>query len=397
MNLEHVTVAVLKEIMPEERRVAATPETVSRMIAAGARVRVETGAGEGSFFPDADYRSAGAEVCPDAQAACRSADVVLKVKEPRPDERTGLHEADRLEAGQCLVCFLHPASPSNRDMINRLARRGVTALTLDGIPRIARAQPMDALTSMSTVAGYKGFLMAADLLPKFIPFAGTAAGPVPPASALIVGAGVAGLQALAMAKRMGARVSAIDIRAEAREQAGSLGAEVMDPGVPPDLAEHTGGYARALPSDWLKREREAIAPLLAKADLVMLSALVPGRVAPVLVTDEMIAGMQPGSVVVDIAVDQGGNCDATEPGRIAARHGVQIIGIANIPGRVPSTATWMYARNVLNFLDFLAPAGAMDVNREDEILAGTLTTHGGRVVHTGALESWASLDGGGAA
>ena len=217
------------------------------------------------------------------------------------------------------------------------------------------------------------------------------------ATLLVVGAGVAGLQALAMAKRLGARVSAVDIRAEAREQAGSLGAEVMDPGVPPDLAEHTGGYARALSSDWLKREREALAPLLAKADLVVLSALVPGKVAPVLVTDEMISGMPPGSVVVDIAVDQGGNCDATEPGRIVGRQGVQIIGIANIPGRVPSTATSLYARNVLNFLDFLAPAGALDVNREDEILTGTLTTHDGRVVHAGALESWAALDEGGAA
>ncbi len=394
MSLKGRTIGVPREIMPGEDRVAATPETVKRLVEMGARVCVEAGAGLGSFHPDEAYAAVGAEVVAGADEIYATADILLKVKEPRADA-SGAHEIDRMREGQVLIGFLHPASPGNHAMVRKLAARGVKAFTLDGIPRMAKTQPMDALSSMSMVAGYKGMLMAADALAKFVPLAGSAVGVVPPASLLVVGAGVAGLQAAATGKRLGATVAAADIRPEAREQAGSLGATVIDPGVPADAAVGEGGYARELSREWLEREREALRPKVEAADIVVLSALVPGRVSPVLVTAPTVRAMRPGSVIVDIAVDQGGNCEVTAPGETVLRHGVTVVGIQNIPGRVPATATLLFARNVLNFLLHLDGTGSVEAATDDEVASSARVTWEGRVVHAGALDAMkASAEGG---
>lgn len=284
-----------------------------------------------------------------------------------------------------LITFLHPAAPDNHDMVRLLCDRGITALTLDGIPRISRAQSMDALTSMSTVAGYKSVLMAANLLKSFVPMMGTAVGVIPPAQFLVVGAGVAGLQAVATAKRLGGVVTASDIRPQALEQAASLGAKVLNTGVPADVAQGAGGYAQALPERWLVQEREALRPAVVAADIVVLAALIPGQVAPLLVDDATVAGMRPGSVIVDIAIDQGGNYECTAHGETITRHGVKIIGIKNIPGQMARSATWMFSRNLCNFLTYLAKDGNLPLDTSDEIVASALVTRNGQLLHRGAL------------
>lgn len=393
MKFAGMTIGIPKEIMPHEARVAALPETVRRMKDAGARVRVERGAGAGCHVADTDYASAGAELCPDPASLYADADVILKVKEPRFHDGLARHEIEMMQAGQYLVAFLHPASPDNRDMLRRLAERNVTALTLDGIPRISRTQNMDALTSMSTVAGYKAMLMAADALEVFVPPMGTAAGAIPPARAAVVGAGIAGLQAVATARRLGAAVQASDIRPSALEQAASLGAQIVDPDVPPEAALGAGGYARELPAELLQRERTALHAALAAADIVVLAALIPGRRAPILMAEDTVAAMRPGSVIVDVAVDQGGNCAVTVPGETVVRHGVTIMGIKNIPGRVPRAASWMFAQNVFHFLSYLADDGRIRLDLEDEVVASTLTVGNGEIVHAGALATLSAQEG----
>ncbi|HOZ45429.1 MAG TPA: NAD(P) transhydrogenase subunit alpha [Candidatus Hydrogenedentes bacterium] len=387
MRFQGLTIGVPKEIMDGERRVAAVPETVTKMVAEGARVLVECGAGEGIGVADSGYEQAGAEMVHDVEGLYAGARLVLKVKEPLFNASHGKHEVEMMGAGQFLIAFLHPASPANHPMVRLLAERNVTAFTLDGVPRISRAQSMDALTSMSTVAGYKAVLMAADRLPKFMPMVGTAVGTVRPARVLAVGIGVAGLQALATAKKLGAVVDAADIRPEACEHAKSLGAKVVDLGIPPELAEGKGGYARHLPKEWLLKEQAALAGPVASADVLILAALVPGKVAPVLVTESMAAAMAPGSVIVDVAIDQGGNCAVTEPGRCIEWHGLTIEGIKNIPGMVPLTATWLFSHNIFSFVSYLVEEGVVRVARSDEIIASSLVTEGGRIVHEGALEA----------
>lgn len=292
-----------------------------------------------------------------------------------------------MHRGQTLVTFIHPAAPSNHQMVKDLAARGVTSLTLDGIPRISRAQSMDALTSMSTVAGYKGVLMAANRLGKFIPMIGTAVGMIKPASVLVVGSGVAGLQAIATAKRLGAAVYAADIRPDAVEQAKSLGAKIVHTGVPAEIAVGGGGYAKSLPDKWLQKERKALCEIVGKADIVILTALIPGKLAPILVTEEMVKSMNPGSVIVDIAIDQGGNCALTVGGEVRESYGVSIDGTKNIPGMVPVSSTWMFARNIYNFVVNLIKDGRVYLNTKDEIIASSLVTIDGRIVHQGALEA----------
>jgi len=285
MLFEGLILGVPKEIMEHEHRVAAIPETVAEFVRQGARVLVEQGAGTAAHHDDDAYRKAGADIISDSDAVFERSDIILKVKEPQFDRQTQRHEVTKLKRGQTLVTFLHPASPANHQMVRDLAARGVTSFTLDGVPRIPRAQPMDALTSMSTVAGYKSVVMAADQLGCFMPRTKTADGMNSPAQGFIVGTGVAGLQALATAKRLGSSNFAADIRPEAVEQARSLRAQIVDTGVPAEIALGTGGYAKALPKEWLLREQEAIAPAVCQSDIVILSALVPGRIAPVLVTE----------------------------------------------------------------------------------------------------------------
>lgn len=380
-------IGVPKEIMHDENRVSATPEVCARYISMGHTVLVEHDAGEGSFFHDEQYQAAGAELVQGPKEIYDRADVILKVKEPLFNEDLALHEVDMMRPGQILITFIHPAAPANHQMVQNLASRGVTALTLDGVPRISRAQSMDALTSMSTCAGYKGVLMGCNLLPRFVPQIFSAVGMIKPINALIIGVGVGGLQALATAKRLGARVFAADIRPAAREQAQSLGAQVIELNVPEEAAVGEGGYAKALSKDLLQAEREALAARLPEMDLVFLSALVPGKLAPVLITEDMVKTMKPGAVIVDISIDQGGNCALTPPGEIALTHNVHLVGIKNIPGLLPESATSMFALNMFNLVNYLAKDGQFNLDESDEIVQGILTTKDGQVVHQGAREA----------
>lgn len=379
---------VPKEIMAQESRVAALPENVVKYRGLGFDVIVETKAGAGVFQYDDEYRKAGAEIATDARTVYEKADVILKVKEPQFDEQRGVHEVDMLRPGQIIVTFLHPAAPSNHEMVKRLRDKRVTSFTMDGIPRISRAQRMDALTSMSTIAGYKSVVLAANLLPRFIPMIGTSIGMIKPANVLVIGTGVVGLQAIATAKRMGAVVKAVDIRPDARKEAESLGIKVVGFEVPVEMAVGTGGYARALPAEWLAKEREAISPAVAESDIIILSALVPGEMAPVLVTDEMVQKMKPGSVIVDVSVDQGGNCAATVPGQETVKHDVHICGIKNIPGSVPVHSSWMYANNLYHFIENLFKNGPRaEFDLDDEIIRETLVTLDGKIHHKGTLKA----------
>jgi NAD(P) transhydrogenase subunit alpha len=380
-------IGIVKEIMHGEGRVSATPETVKKYREDGFQVLVENGAGQGALFSDEQYRQAGAEMLSDCAEIYRRADLILKVKEPLFNADRGVHELDMMHAGQYLITFIHPASPANHEMVRKMAAKGVIALTLDGVPRISRAQKMDALTSMSTCAGYKGILIAASNLTKFIPQIFTAVGMIKPCNVLVIGTGVAGLQALATAKRLGAVTYAADIRPDAVEQAKSLGAKIVETGVPGEIAVGQGGYAQALPKEWLVKEREALREAVKQMDIIFCSALVPSRLAPVLITDEMVASMAPGSVIVDISVDQGGNCALTVPGETCVRHGVTIEGIKNIPGMLPTSSTWMFAQNVYHLVKYLVQDGRIVLDRSDEIVAGILTTIDGELVHKGALEA----------
>lgn len=379
--------AVPREILPDERRVAALPEMVRQYAAMGFQVLVESSAGAGALRSDREYQEGGAEIVPDAETLFARADVIVKVKQPWLNAQVGRHEVEMMREGAVLITFLHPAAPPNHATVRALAERRITALTMDGIPRTPRAQPMDALTSMSTVSGYKSVLIAANRFPKFIPILGTAIGTIKPARFLVVGTGVVGLQAIATAKRLGGSIKAVDVREDARKEADSLGAKIGGFEVPAELALGEGGYAKALPPEWLDRERAALAPLVEEADIVILGALVPGEVAPVLVTEEMVRRMKPGSVVVDVAVDQGGNCAATEPGGEVVRDGVCVLGFWNIPGAMPVHASWLYAHNMLHYVQNLFKKGAGAPDLEDDIVAHSLVTHQGRIVHRGTLKA----------
>ena len=380
-------IGIPKEIMHGERRVAGTPETVAKFVKDGAKVLVEKGAGVGAFFADDAYAAAGAEMVADVADLYKRADVILKVKEPLFNEEKGCSEIDMMHAGQYIITFIHPASPVNHQMVKDMAKKGVIGLTLDGVPRISRAQNMDALTSMSTVAGYKGMLMAASDLEKFMPQIFCAVGMIKPCNVLVIGVGVAGLQALATAKRLGAVTYAADIRPAAMEQAKSLGAKPVELGVPAEEAIAPGGYAQKLPEATLLREREAIAAVLPNMDVVFCSALIPGKLAPVVITDEMVQTMKEGSVIVDIAIDQGGNCAITPPGSREVKHGVVLEGIKNIPGMLASSSTWMFAQNIYNLTKFLTHEGKIQLDMNDEIVKSILVTIDGKIVHAGALEA----------
>jgi NAD(P) transhydrogenase subunit alpha len=309
------------------------------------------------------------------------------VKEPLYNEKVQKHETEMLREGQYLIAFLHPAAPVNRETMEKLAASGCISMTLDSIPRIPRAKSMDALTSMSLVAGYKAILMAADCLSKFLPMTTTTVGVIKPANTVVIGAGVVGLQAIATAKSLGSEVTAVDIRPGANEQAHALGAKNFDTGVPAEIALGEGGCVQRLSDTWLDKLRESIKGVVKDADILILSALIPGKLAPVLVTEEMVQSMAPGSVIMDISADQGGNCEITESGKVVVKHGVTINGIKNIPGMLPTSSTWMFANNIYNMLDFLVQDGKIALNREDPIIASTLTTIDKSIVHAGAIES----------
>lgn len=387
MKFKNLKIGIPKEIMPGEGRVSTVPDVVKKMVQEGAKVLVEKNAGLGSFFTDEEYKEAGATIVDDVEKIFAEADIILKVKEPLENTEKGKHEVDMMKKGQCLITFLHPASKVNHDMVKALAKKGVISLTLDSVPRISRAQGMDALTSMSTVAGYKSVLLAANHLPKFMPMIGTAVGMIKPANVMVLGTGVAGLQAVATAKRLGAVVSAADIRPDAREQAMSLGAKIIELPVPAEVAVGEGGYAKKLPQEWLEKEIDALKPHVAESDVVILSALIPGQVAPILISEEMVKSMKQGSIIIDISIDQGGNCEITDPGNIYEKHGVTIVGTKNIPGMMPTSATWMFAQNIYNYLANIVDDGKININLDDEIIDKSLVTMDSKVVHAGAKEA----------
>ena len=381
-------VAVPKEIMAEEGRVALLPQQVGELGKRGYKVMVQSQAGVASLAQDSAYLEVGAEVVSDVKELYKKAQIVLKVKEPMFNDKVGEHEISMMQEGTVLVTFLHPAAPANHGMVRQLCERGITAFSMDTLPRISRAQPMDALTSMSTVAGYKATIMAAYRLPKFIPMVGTAVGATQPASFLVVGMGVVGLQAVATAKRLGAVISCVDIRASAREAGRSLGAKDAGWDVPKEIAEGEGGYARALPTDWLKREQDVLAPLAREADVIILCALVLGEQAPVLITKDVVSAMKPGAIIVDVSIDQGGNCQLTEGGKeFTLDSGVTISGYKNIPGRMPAVASMLYSKNLCNFLLNLYRGGLDRMDLEDEISKEALVTHQGKILHRGTLKA----------
>lgn len=380
-------IAIPKEILSEEKRVAATPETVKKYIELGFTVAVETGAGEGVLIMDDDYRNAGAIIAPDIEKMFAEADVILKVKQLVFNEQKKKHEVEMLRRDSILITFLHPAAPGSHQMVRDLQKKNITALTMDGIPRISRAQRMDALSSMSAVTGYKSVIMAANQLPKFIPMIGTAIGTIKPANFLVIGIGVVGLQAIATAKRLGAVVKTLDIRKNASVEADSLGGKVIDFDIPQELAAGSGGYAKSLDESWLEKERTLISSHLADIDVIILSALVPGEIAPILITDEMVSNMKPGSVIIDVSIDQGGNCDVTEPGQFIQKHGVHVCGIQNIPGRMPVHASWLYANNLYYYVENLFKKGKDTLDFDDEIVKSSLVTHQSKIVHEGTLKA----------
>jgi NAD(P) transhydrogenase subunit alpha len=352
-------IGVPRETAAGERRVALVPEVVEKLVG-GFEVLVERGAGEAASFPDSAYGEAGAQLVED----WADAEVVVKVQKPTEQE------ASRLRDGQVLIAFLQPLT--DREGIDRLAKRGVVAFAMESIPRITRAQPMDALSSQATVSGYKATLLAADRLPKFFPMLMTAAGTVAPAKVLVLGAGVAGLQAVATARRLGAVVTGFDVRPVVREQIESLGANWLDLGVVGEETE--GGYARELSEEQQQRQQEELESRLPEFDVVITTALIPGRPAPKLIPASAVRAMRPGSVVVDLAAEAGGNCELTEPGEEVVREGVTVIGITNLPSTMPFHASQLYARNVAALVHHLAPEGELVLDWNDEITAGACVT-----------------------
>jgi NAD(P) transhydrogenase subunit alpha len=358
------------------------------MVKLGLEAAVERGAGEASLFHDADFEAAGAHLIDDPAAAWESADVVLKVTPP--GEFAGLpgHEAEGLKPGAVLIGFLAPHR--NLDMVRTLAGGNVTSLALELIPRVTRAQSMDALSSQASIAGYKAVLLAAWRLPKYFPLLMTAAGTIKPSRVVVMGAGVAGLQAIATAKRLGAVVEVSDIRPAVKEQVESLGGKFIE--LPQaESGEGQGGYAREMGEDFLRRQREIVQRHLSQADAVITTALVPGRPAPLLVTAGMVGAMRPGSIIVDLAVEQGGNCELSQPDREVVENGVLIIGPSNLPAAMPHDASLLFARNVFALLQLLLDKeGKLAIDPGDEVVAGALLTHAGQIVHKPTAERLAA-------
>jgi H+-translocating NAD(P) transhydrogenase subunit alpha len=376
-------VGIPTESAPGERRVAMAPPAVGVFNKTGAELLLESGAGFAAGFPDTEYAEKGVRLA-SREEVFASADVLLQVRSPGANPESGAADLARMRSGQIVIGFGEPLTAL--DAARSLAAAGVSFLAMELMPRITRAQSMDALSSMATIAGYKGVLIAADSAPRMFPMLMTAAGTVAPARVLVIGAGVAGLQAIATARRLGAVVSGYDIRAAVREQIESLGARFIVLDVEAAGAEDKGGYAKAMGEDFYRRQREAMADVLAQQNVIITTAAVPGKKAPVLITREMVARMAPGSIIVDIAAERGGNCELTRPGEIVEENGVRIHGPVNLPSAIPYHASQMYAKNVATFLKYLIKDGQVNLDREDEIVRETLVTHGGEIVHPRVLE-----------
>src|SRR5450432_2800270 len=386
-----MTAGIITESAPHERRVALVPSALSVLTKTGVDLLMESGAGAQAGFPDSEYAEKGVRIAPGREAVFAAADVILAVRAPGANPETGAADLGMLRPGQTVIGFGEPLTAP--DAARQLAAGGVTFLAMELMPRITRAQSMDALSSMATIAGYKAALMAADGLPRMFPMLMTAAGTVAPARVLVIGAGVAGLQAIATARRLGAVVSGYDIRPAVKEQIESLGARFVVLNIEAGAAEDKGGYAKAMGEDFYRRQREALANVLAEQQVVITTAAVPGKKAPILITREMAARMAPGSIIVDIAAGvpfgSGGNCELTRPGEVVESGGVRIFGPLNLPSTIPYHASQLYARNIATFLKYLIKDGQIVLNREDEIVRETLVTYAGDVVHPRVRESLA--------
>ena len=371
-------VAVPRESAPGEKRVALIPAMVPLLIKAGLEVLVQSGAGQAAGFSDEQYLQKGAKVAPSREDAF-AADLLLQVRTAGANPRAGAEDLKRVRPGQMVVGMCDPLGEPQT--AQQWAASGATLFALELLPRITRAQGMDVLSSMATVAGYRAVLLAATTLPKMFPMLMTAAGTITPAKVFIVGAGVAGLQAIATARRLGAVVSAYDVRPAVKEQVQSLGARFVEMELEAGDAEDKGGYARQMDEEFYRRQREMMARVLAETDVVITTAAVPGKKAQVLITAEMVAGMAPGSVIVDLAAERGGNCELTTPGETAVEHGVTILGPLGLASEVPHHASQMYSKNITTFLLHLVKDGQVKLDTEDEIVAGTLVARDGKVVH----------------
>ncbi len=370
-------ISIPAEMHAGEARVAATPETVKKMLSAGHQVWVQQGAGAGASIADAEYLAAGATIASAADIYAQ-AEIVLKVHAPAQNELV------QIKSGTALIGLL---SPYQTELVAAYAKQGISAFAMEKLPRTSRAQAMDVLSSQANIAGYKAVLLGANLYKRFMPMLMTAAGTVKAARVVVLGVGVAGLQAIATAKRLGAVIEASDVRPAAKEQVESLGAKFIDVPYETDeereSAQGVGGYARPMPASWLERQKVEVAKRVAQADIVITTALIPGRPAPVLVTEDMVKAMKPGSVIVDMAVEAGGNCPLSEVGKTVVKHGIILAGETNLPALMAADASALYARNLLNFLNLLCDpkdGGKMNINRDDDIIAGTLIAIDGAAI-----------------
>lgn len=374
-------VGVIKESFPGEKRVALIPMNIAQFKKAGLDVIVESGAGDPAGYPDSAFEAKGAKIIGSRAEVFSSADLILFVRGLGANPDVGKADLELMKSKQVLIGLFDPLSEP--DSIKLLADKGVTAFSMELMPRITRAQSMDTLSSMATIAGYRAVLLAAVALPKMFPMMMTAAGTIAPAHVFVVGVGVAGLQAIASAKRMGAVVQAYDVRPAVKEQVESLGGKFVEMDLDTGDTETKGGYAKEMGEEFIRKQREMMTKVVAANDIVITTAAIPGRKAPILITADMVKGMQPGSVIVDLAAERGGNCELTKAGETVIEYGVQILGPANMPADVPYHASQMYSKNLANFVSLLVKDGAMQVDSDDEIIKTTMITHNGNIITPG--------------
>lgn len=366
-------VAVPKEILPGENRVALIPSSIAVLTKAGLEVSVQSGAGFGSFHDDKAYEQAGATIVPDAKSLYSTADILLKVRPPEAAE------VELLREGITLICLMDAFF--RIDLMEQLAAKRVSGFGLEFVPRITRAQSMDVLSSMAAIAGYRAVIEAADRLPKYFPMLMTSAGTITPSKVFVIGAGVAGLMAIATAKRLGAVVEAYDTRPAVKEQVESVGAKFVEFNLETEGSEDAGGYAKAQSTDFYKKQQEQMKAKVATVDIVITTAAIPGKKAPVLITDEMLQAMQPGSVIIDLAAERGGNTEGAEAGEVVEKHGVQIVGFTDYPSRSAVHASQLFAKNIMTFFLNMVKEGKFSIDLEDEIVSGSLLVHDGQVIH----------------
>ena len=380
-------VGVPKEIYPGERRVALVPTVVPNLVKAGFEVVVQTGAGLAAGYPDSQYVEKGARIASDRASVFAGSDIIVQVLAYGSNDLNGREDVPLLRRDQVLIGFLRPFGA--KETVSEIAERGVTAFSVELMPRTTRAQSMDALSAMATISGYKAVLVAADSLPRLFPMMTTAAGTITPARVLVIGCGVAGLQAIATARRLGAVVSAYDVRPAAKEQVQSLGGRFVELPIEAKDAQDARGYATAQGEEFYRKQRELLGKVVGESDVVITAAVIPGKKAPVLVTGDMVKGMAPGSVLLDLAAERGGNCELTQMGKVVVEHGVTIVGPINVASGVPYHASQMYAKNLSTFLLHLVKDGKLHLNLDDEITRETLVTRGGEIVNARVRENFA--------